>query len=121
MIYAPSRNEGYLLPGEILSNLLILEMEIRDGQQIGYSTSLPLCVVLSQWCDLEQEYSVRTNGPIKEADHWQIPNILVCEVHTEDRIKVGQGLNSDLMRRVRENANERYQYLRAVQPTGLSH
>jgi hypothetical protein len=42
--------------------------------------------------------------------------VLLCEVHVADELRGRSGINSELWRRVRENKDERYHYLRAVLP-----
>jgi hypothetical protein len=103
--------------GEIISNvpqayLAAESVKPTDSGDQSFVVSFkihPLAVVVSQDCDLEQEFKART----KEAIATSLPNILFCEVFEAEaqrqRLK-----KEDVWRRIFQNQDQRYQYLRAV-------
>lgn len=74
----------------------------------------PFAVVLSQDCDLEQDFEARfTDNPELRL---QIPSVLFCEaflaVDKRQEPKMG-----DIWKQLTQNKLERFQYLAAVQPS----
>ena len=75
-----------------------------------------LALIMTQDCDLAQDWSKRGGQPNTETD---LPCVLVCRAVTaesafsgEERLK-----GKDLQRPIRNNKNERYQYLAEVPKT----
>lgn len=104
---------GSLRQGEILSGLVQLELNInslRLGKIDADEIIHPFSIILSQDCDCEQDYKSRSQN---SADDKLIPTILFCEVITAEQLR-GNTLNSKEWVRVRQNKNERYQFLEAV-------
>lgn len=119
-IYAASR-EGALRQGELLSSL----NEFRptdDGERQGSNVKFdvkvhPYAMVLSQTCDLEQDFGIRQSpelGGLHSSQDKLLPCILFCEVLTADELRGQQGIKSDIWKRVKANKDERYQFLSAV-------
>ena len=114
-IYRPSDHER-LRQGEILSGVAQyrLEPEAIEAEEKEFLESIhPTAIILTQDCDLESDYKLRK----EEGEPGKfLPNVLFCEMMEADlAAKVGpQRLASDIRRQVRNNKNERYQYLRAV-------
>ena len=67
----------------------------------------PYAIVLSQACDLTQDFSSRQNGKS------QLPDVLFCQLPTADALKAGCG-GSDIWKRVKQNKDERYHFLEKV-------
>jgi hypothetical protein len=70
----------------------------------------PQCIVISQDCDLEQDFKVRQNNP--EAS--PLPNVLLCQVSFADDLRGNVAPGKDIWKRIIQNKDERYQFLRAV-------
>jgi hypothetical protein len=122
LIYERSSAEEALRQGEILSDVLQLcvdpESIVSSGEEAFYYLTHPLAIIISQECDLDLEFRARRqiphpSGKVPDA-RTQIPNILFCEVFHSDDLRSQQSLNSDMMRRIKSNSDERYQYLRQV-------
>lgn len=115
-IYTRSPADGPLLQGEILSNLpqarLIIESAPSEGQGVFDIGVHPWVIVMSQDCDLEQDYRARngSNQPDKK-----IPNILFCEMTTSGElfklIYSAGGPASAIFQRIVQNNDPRYQFL----------
>jgi hypothetical protein len=107
--------------GEILSNVLRIRLDL---QTMGTATEGILLVthvyaiVLTQDCDLEQDFRVRySGGALDRSDlSRQIPNVLLGNVTTAEELKTSNKLQGDLWRRVPQNKDERYHFLQAVEP-----
>jgi len=115
VIYRASRAEEQLHQGEIVSNVIQTHPIVTtlgnanpDFAEIVH----PLAVVLTQDCDLESDF-LRRSGARDTGS--QILSILFCEA--VEAAAVRQSVKaSKIWDRVRSNKDERYQYLRAVQP-----
>ena len=69
----------------------------------------PYCVILSQECDLDWDFAARAEGD--DSSGKLLSNVLCCTAAEEDDIRQSKGLKSDLWRRVKNNKDERFQYL----------
>lgn len=126
-LYAPSV-EGKLRQGEFLSGLSISKLPIDavtrtiDGLQAGESLSFvvrshPYVLVVSQDCDLEQDFTLRQTQPAVAPDQL-LPSVLLCEVFTAEELrgrKTGPDkIGSDMWKRIRQNKDERYHFFESV-------
>ena len=121
--YLPARvpATGALRQCEILSNVVLVQPRLETvgtANVIGRDFVLPLALVLTQDCDLDQDFAVRFTKPNPASDKL-IPSILLAEVFTAEDVlaryaegskKVWERLN------IKNNKNERYQFLQAVPP-----
>jgi len=74
----------------------------------------PLAVILTQDCDLEQDFKARQGHVAADK---QIPSLLFCEVATaEDLYGFVKQTNKKLWDRIRINKDERYHFLQKVEP-----
>lgn len=122
-LYIPSVPEEPLRQGEILASILEIRLASGlwiDGAEASFeAVTHPLAIVLSQDCDLTQDFNVREiarqNG--QELDLGSdklLPSTLFCDLEdAEDFLSTAQ-LNSKEKKRIRQNREERYQYLRTV-------
>jgi hypothetical protein len=115
-IYVASEGQE-LRQGEIITNLiqLVIDLDsIKSGELIVMPKIHPFAMVVSQDCDLTQDYKVRREGRL-DSDKI-LPNILLCEVITaaELRGNPGEGFNKDQWKRIKQNKDERYQFLEKV-------
>lgn len=115
MIYRASTPAGPLFQGEIVANLIEARLEPASiGPDLSPVMNLithPYAVVLTQDCDLESDFMLRTS---QRPTGSLIPAILFCELADAEAFKSGADIKSDIWRRVRANKDERYHYLRGV-------
>lgn len=117
-IYTPSIAGDRLWLGEILENLpqvrLALPSVEAEADVEVETDPHPLVIVLSQDCDLEQDFKARKEGGSV------LPNVLLCDVlpAEELRLKVrdNEGLGKRDWKVIVQNKNERFQFLRMVSP-----
>lgn len=124
-VYVPSDRQSALRQAEILCNVvqyrvnaetLSLETEL-EFEQIQHE----IVIVLSQDCDLAQDCAIRETArrsekTLSEVDSKLLPNVLVCELTREADFFASLPVGSDIKKRVVQNKDERYHYLRAVAP-----
>ncbi|MDQ2732412.1 MAG: hypothetical protein M3Y56_12200, partial [Armatimonadota bacterium] len=101
--------------GEILSNLTQHLAKVLDNGSAEVSPRKhPYAVVLSQTCDLDWDFKKATTEdagcPFLDLMGQQLPSILFCELVTASELK-SRDLKSDVWKRVRQNKDERYQFL----------
>ena len=121
--YLPARTPptGALRQCEILTNVIRV-VPVLDTISLPLPTvallPVPFALVLTQDCDLDQDFAVRFTKPNPASDKL-IPSILLAEVFTAEDVlaryaegskKVWERLN------IKNNKNERYQFLQAVPP-----
>lgn len=123
--YIRSQPGGPIRQGEILSNVLqhkintesIGHPELTEVDQVIHV----LAIVLSQDCDLEQDFTARQR--LSEAgafadplDERLLPNILLCFLATEGSILATLPAGTTIRNRFWQNKEDRYQFLRGVEP-----
>jgi hypothetical protein len=69
----------------------------------------PLCIVISQDCDLEQDFRARQDGKVAS-----LPSVLLCEASSATELKGNVPAGKDIWKRIIQNKDERYQFLQAV-------
>ncbi len=121
--YIPSHEAGPLRQTEILSgvhqhNITIESLNNPDGVEVA-PINHELAIIVSQDCDLEQDFNrreeLRLNGAAPDRlDTKLLPTVLLCEVSTEIQIKITVRDQGDSRQQFRQNKIERYQFLRAV-------
>ncbi|MGH9402018.1 MAG: hypothetical protein ACRD2P_07930 [Terriglobia bacterium] len=119
-IYAVSQ-EGALRQGELLSGLNEFQPtsdEADRQRQVKLDCVVhPYAMVLSQTCDLEQDFLVREKQRVDEPVSGQaklLPCILFCDVFRASELRDQEDIKSDIWKRVKANKDERYQFLSAV-------
>lgn len=118
-IYSRSHGDANspLRHGEIVSNLIQIHLDIAC---LGGSEPLvnprvhPFALVLSQDCDLEQDFKAR-RGDAKPDK--MLPGVLFCEVFTAQYVRtIGPDvITSKIWDLIKINKNERYQFLQCVE------
>jgi hypothetical protein len=128
--YSASQLGGPLRQCEIVANVAehIASLSGEDPSNVvGLAVKLhPLVIVLTQDCDLNQDFVARGSADSKAAH--LLHNILLCDLYYADDVKADRGViaGSDIWKRVFQNKDERFQYLREILPrddfiaTGLS-
>lgn len=119
-IYRAVRAGERLYQGEILTRVVEWVPSYAAGAPNAVSTVSPmqyeLAVVVTQDCDLAQDWSKRQSAPSEETD---LTCVLLCRAvlaetafSSEERFR-----GKDLQKPIRNNKNERYQYLAEVPTT----
>jgi hypothetical protein len=73
----------------------------------------PLAIILTQDCDLDWDFKARSDNNLANK---LLPNILLCELWLSEQLRGEQNIKSDLWRRIRNNADERYHVLPQAAP-----
>ncbi len=114
-IYSPSV-AGELRQGEIITDLSELRLNVPQFTATGealFDIDLhPYVIVVSQDCDLTQDYSAKQD-PQTAADK-VLPSVLFCEATTAKLLRGRADINKDVWRRAVTNKNERYHVLESV-------
>lgn len=106
-----------LRQGEIVSHVLqvtLAEVPGPTGPPTLRTTTHPYLVILTQDCDLEQDFRVRF--PVSQPSDKLIPSVLFCEVMTAEEVfgRIRQ-TNKKLWERIKINKDERYHFLQKVE------
>ena len=121
-IYSISEAEGPLRQGEILSNLEqynLVVSSIDDPTPQVAPKKHPWVIVLSQDCDLDQDFKQRFQKASYPIKHFPlIPNILFCEVSEASKIRSSPGgeINAKIWTSIKQNNNIRYEFLEKIPP-----
>jgi hypothetical protein len=114
-IYEKSTTEGPLRQGEILTGLIQLKLALdslhSDEGPIFHPVAHPFAIVVTQDCDVIQDFIPRQQGQLSSDKI--IPNVLFCEVTTAQEL-FSQIRGSDIKKRIKQNKDERYQFLEKV-------
>lgn len=115
-IYERSSLEGPLRQGEILTNIIQLKLvvdslELNEGLDFD-PVIHPYAIIVTQDCDVIQDFAPRQQQ--QESDKI-IPSILFCEATTAEGLS-SQIKGTDIRKRVKQNKDERYQFLEKVAP-----
>lgn len=105
---------GALRQGELITGLAQVRLglaTIGSDQLKGEREIHPYAIVLSQDCDLDQDWKVRQSGESREAQ--LLPSVLFAQVHEASLLRGRVGA-SDIWKRVRQNKDERYHFLQAI-------
>src|SRR5688500_4785696 len=103
---------GPLRQGEIISGLyepVVNPISISSADFRHWKFDLiphPLVIIVSQDCDLEQEYNSRNRGSITDAStpvHSPLTSILFCDVHTAEALKSLVPEGKDIWKRIKQN------------------
>lgn len=131
-VYLLSSQNGVLRQGEIISGLVqvvaALETIGSDEGEKAQKQEYDLAIVVSQDCDLQQDFDSRQNGT---SLHRRLSDILFCQVEKADDVRFATNnaiadeedkarssllKSRDVWKKIQENNDFRYQYLRAVEP-----
>lgn len=118
-IYLPSVGDisKPIRQGEILSNVSQFRWNlegVKRGESLADPVMHPFAIILSQDCDCEQDYKLRFGDP---PSNGTLPSVLFCEVATAEDLKQtgnSQQLNSKIWSGIKQNKNERYQFLEEI-------
>jgi len=116
-----------LCQGEIISDLerIRLAPECLEREHLSPIDLIrvphPLAIIMSQDCDLEQDFRVRQaeNFPLLSTDRPPsdklIPNVLFCNVVTAAQLYQPPAINSRIWERIKINKDERYHFLQSIE------
>lgn len=100
--------------GEIISDLVKFHMApnvpFSETEPSVVSVKFDLAIVMSQACDLEQDFRSRQSGGS------QVPEVLFCQLRTAAELKATLGSNSRLWDRIKINKDERYHFFESISP-----
>lgn len=114
---SPTAVPSCLEQGELLSGLdqvRLALVAVGDPSPAVETIRHPLAIILSQACDLEQDFGSRFPTPIPSK---QIPSVLFCEVSLANDLRGSDGMNGTIWNTVKKNSHERYQFLERVEPS----
>jgi len=120
-VYTPAIAGGPLRKCEILSNLVqvrqtLATLAAQSGQEIEIITH-PYALIVSQDCDLEQDFAVRSSITANTQTDKLLPNVMFCEVSTAESIyELTRPKGRDIWKRIWQNNDQRYHFLQKVQP-----
>jgi hypothetical protein len=116
-IYERSSTEGALRQGEILSDLvqlnLVLESLNSHEGPLFEPVTHPYAIIVTQDCDIIQDFAPRQSQAQSDK---LIPSVFFCEVITAEELRGRGGIDSQLWRRIKQNKDERYQFLEKIAP-----
>jgi len=123
-VYSRSLNAEPLRQGEILSGVIHRRRSLRsllpDVKPEIAEAEHPYAILLSQDCDLENDFKYRTEANAEQLDDRSdkiLPSVLFCEVVTVDELVGSVPKGKDIWKRIIQNKDERYQVLEEVRPT----
>ena len=118
-IYAQSDDgDTAIRQGEIISNLIQVSVNLEaltNGELKGDQITHPYAIVLTQDCDCIQDFRARRASGTRN----DVPCILFGELHAADWMRDkgnSMKIDSDIWKSVKQNKNERYQFLQLVPP-----
>jgi hypothetical protein len=103
-----------LKQGEFISNLLQVTAAIPTISETGIKVDLkthPLAVILSQGCDLEQDFKARNDAANANKT---IPAVLFCEVISAAELRSKVDKSATLWTHIRTNIEPRYHFFQKV-------
>lgn len=112
--YECPKSDGIPRCGDILSEVVALHISLDSIESSNPDVVLerhPFAIVLSQDCDLEQQFDQLNKG---EVDRLSLPNTLFCEAVELGKLRSALPPGSDIWKRVKQNKDERYQCLEQV-------
>jgi hypothetical protein len=115
--YVKSIAGNRLWQGEILENLpqaRLALVSVESEELVVETNPHAFVIVLSQDCDLESDFRRDASGGMI------LPNVLFCDAFEAEelrsKVKDNENLASKDWRLIKENKNERFQFLHAVKP-----
>ena len=118
-IYLDSSGDGRFHQGELLDNVREwVPVYSKDNEVEGTKPLLHrYSVVLTQDCDLEQDWRIRQEESGIETE---LRNVILCPASPADELRKSQGITNKYFKIVRQNKVDRYQYLAEFNPTSTT-
>lgn len=132
-VFSISPLEGVFRQGEIISNVIQVHLRTdslgADSVEVDLEEKVhPYALVLTQDCDLDWDFKAR-RAPVESSQGHEerlrgenrrqaklVPNILLCELTTADSLRPRLA-GGDVLRRIRDNQDERYHFFPAATAT----
>ena len=114
-IYRRALSTGALRQGEIVSNLIQARIRLETigaEELVVDETEHEYAVVVSQDCDLDWDWNARKNVD-KSAKF--LSSVLFCEAKPADELAHGHGYGRKERDKLKQNRDERYQFLQEVE------
>jgi hypothetical protein len=112
-MYRASVAADGLRQGEILTNLIRPRLNLAsvgDSRVVDFDRQ-PFTIVLTQDCDLDQDFRIRRQGAINDKI---LPTLFFCEAFTAEELFGRLDRNRKLWERIPKNKDERYHFLQKV-------
>ncbi len=111
--YCRPEEGDYLHQGQLLRRVWEWVAKYdADGKPVGaVARANKLAVIVSQECDLEQDFRNRRDKPMVVTDLW---SVLLCLADPAEKLRLQHGITTRRWELVRSNKAERYQYLAEV-------
>ncbi|MBW2975205.1 hypothetical protein KY366_05800 [Candidatus Woesearchaeota archaeon] len=129
-MYEKTENKSQITQGDIFQKFEYIKWATEDGDDIKVdSIEIPFFVVLTQCCDLEQDFKDRNKLENEKRDKY-IQSVLVCPAYIADQVRAGNHLkglgfitetyNSKRWDIIKNNDNTRYHFLERNKELQLS-
>jgi len=120
------RDSDKICQGDILRDYVLPIWILNDkGVAEAKGLTLPYIVVLTQDCDLDEDFNNHVENPLTKHDKF-LQSILVCPVYLADELRNGDQLkdlslkmesfDTKRWKTITNNQNPRYHFLNGVQP-----
>lgn len=133
MIRVDNNGDTRICQGDIIRDVAFIEDVLSTGEQIEVKRIIfPLAIVLTQDCDLEQDYFVRFPSearPVKDQDK-KLLSVLVAPLYNVEHLKEGehlsklslkmQKIDSKRLRIIKSNQTPRYHFLEFPDDTAVA-
>lgn len=129
MIMYEKRSSSRICQGDILENFNYTLTNNEDKAVV--CLNLPYVIVLSQNCDLEQDFNQRNASPGSKVENEDkfLQSILICPGYIAEQFRTGEHLKnlgmtmcnwgSNLWRHIKANQNERFHFLQMDTEMGV--
>ena len=115
-IYCRALWTGALRQGEIVGNVIQARIRLEtigSEELVVDETEHEYAVVVSQDCDLDWDWNARKSGETLDK---YLSSVLFCEAKPADDLAYEHGHNRKARDKLRQNRDERYQFLQKVEP-----
>lgn len=117
-IYRIAETSGRFRQGEIVSNLVEWVLSFKeDGTPALDPVVHSYAVILSQDCDLEQDWRAEQSPPIPEKPVVRLRSLLWCPAWEWDKCKGGRLKSLGSEDRIKKNQESRFAYLASIPST----
>ena len=116
-IFCSTEKCDNLRQGEILTNLFrfsakSFDQDLKDLKLSYIHIIHPFSIIITQDCDLAQDFNARFNPDEKTREHNKVSTILFCDLI--EAIKIKDRFNSKQWDTVKKNDNLRHQFIEEV-------
>jgi hypothetical protein len=115
--YVAIKNGDRLYQGEILGEMIQVRQSAKTigGDKPPQLDEIvhPFAIVMTQDCDLEQDFNIRKNNVEGQS---LLANVLFCEAMATADLKARVPPGKDIWKRVIQNKDERYQCIESIPP-----